>query len=147
MVIYEPADLHAGPTLVVGDAAGLADPFTGEGIYAALYSACLAAEVIAEQVNWQVPDLGGYTSLVRERMGPELANAFRVTRWFFPASGLVHRLLHRHQGLATCMLQVIAGDLPYTSFFDACRNQPALLFCPGGHDRTAIFEIVRAPRG
>lgn len=38
--------LHAGNVLLVGDAAGLADPLTGEGIYQALVSARAASQAI-----------------------------------------------------------------------------------------------------
>jgi flavin-dependent dehydrogenase len=42
---YEVAPPRDDGVLLVGDAAGFLDPFTGEGIYAALRSAELAAEI------------------------------------------------------------------------------------------------------
>ncbi|MCL4440555.1 MAG: hypothetical protein M1609_08190, partial [Firmicutes bacterium] len=119
----EPGNLHGGRALVIGDAAGLADAFTGEGIYAALFSARLAAEVLIEQTNQARTDLRRYTSLVQEKMGPELANAFRVTRWFHPVSGLVHRILRRQQALAANLIQVVAGNMTYAQFFDFFQQQ------------------------
>lgn len=112
----QPDDLHGGRALVLGDAAGLADAFTGEGIFPALFSARLAAEVITEQVNRPVPDLKGYTDLVQEKIGPELAGAFRLTRWVPPISGFIHRVLHRHQGLIDDFMEVAGGNLSYNSF-------------------------------
>ncbi len=112
----QPDDLHRGRALVLGDAAGLADAFTGEGIFPALHSACLAAEVIIGQVSRPVPDLKGYTDLVQEKMGPELAGAFRLTRWVPPISGFIHRVLHRHQGLIENFMDVAGGNLSYNSF-------------------------------
>ncbi len=43
--------LGSNGVLLVGDAAGLADPFTGEGIYNALVSAGIAAEVVYEELS------------------------------------------------------------------------------------------------
>lgn len=112
----QPDDLHRGRALVLGDAAGLADAFTGEGIFPALHSARLAAEVIIGQVSRLDPDLRGYTNLVQEKMGPELAGAFRLTRWVPPISGFIHRVLHRHQGLIENFMEVAGGNLSYNSF-------------------------------
>ncbi len=53
----------AGRVFLVGDAAGVADPFTAEGIYEAMHSAHLAARVLAE-----TPDL----SRARKRYEREL---------------------------------------------------------------------------
>jgi len=118
----QPDDLHCGRALVLGDAAGLADAFTGEGIFPAVYSARLAAEVISGQVSQPDPDLRGYTDLVQEKMGPELAGAFRLTRWVPPISGLIHRVLHRHQGLIEDFMEVAGGNLSYNSFLQYFRR-------------------------
>lgn len=56
-----PPVLHHQRTLLLGDAAGLVDALTGEGIFSALFSARLAAEVIINQINKPRPDLSRYT--------------------------------------------------------------------------------------
>jgi geranylgeranyl reductase family protein len=48
---YRVAPPREGGVLLVGDAAGFLDPFTGEGVYAALRSAEIAAEVGARAVR------------------------------------------------------------------------------------------------
>ena len=56
---FSPTDFALGKkrTLLVGDAASLANPFTGEGIFSSLISGKLAAEAIIEDFNepFQVP--------------------------------------------------------------------------------------------
>ena len=49
-----------GNVLLVGDAAGLIDTLTGEGIYAALHSGRKAAKHISAYLNQEAPDLEGY---------------------------------------------------------------------------------------
>lgn len=115
-------ELHCGRALVVGDAAGLADSFTGEGIFAALYSSHLAAEIIAEQIKRPVPDLQGYTDRVKDKMEPELSGALRVTRWFYPVSYLAHKVLQRRPELFTEFIHLTAGDLTYEEFFEFSRR-------------------------
>ncbi len=109
-------NLHKGRAMLLGDAAGLADAFTGEGIFPALYSARLAAEVIAAQDARPLPDLGQYAELVRKKIGPELASAFRLTRWVSPITGFIHGVLHRRQDLVRNFIEVASGDLSYTRF-------------------------------
>ena len=60
--------LAKGRGLLVGDAAGMLDPVSGDGIYEALVSARLAAEHILAD------DIEGYDPTVRARLDP-LANA------------------------------------------------------------------------
>jgi geranylgeranyl reductase family protein len=59
-----------GPVLLVGDAAGLVDPLSGDGIYEALLSARLAAEAIA------TGDVSGYESELVAALG-----RFAATSW------------------------------------------------------------------
>lgn len=116
----KPGPLHRGRTLVVGDAAGLADALTGEGIYQALLSARLAAETILTQIKKPRPDLQQYTALVRKELGPEMLTAYRIARLFYPASGLFHRLLERRPELAADFARLVGGDVTYAEFFDSC---------------------------
>jgi flavin-dependent dehydrogenase len=116
-------DLHNGRAMVLGDAAGLADAFTGEGIFPALFSARMAAEVIAEQVDRPAPDLSEYTNLVRDNLGPELAGAFRLTRWVSPITFFIHSVLSRRQDLVRDFIEVASGDLSYTRFIQYFSQQ------------------------
>ncbi len=119
----QPGELHRGRALLLGDAAGLADALTGEGIYAALFSAHLAAKVIAEQVDQPVPDLQKYANLVREEMGADMAGANRLTHWIPPITGLIHSVLRRHQELVHEFMEVAGGNISYTNFLQTFRKQ------------------------
>ena len=77
-----------GNIVLVGDAAGLLDPLTGEGIHAAIWSGRAAAQHLAEYVGGEVPDLDGYRRQVESELIPDL----RVSRQF-------HDLLHLSPGL------------------------------------------------
>lgn len=71
--------------LAVGDAAGLVDPLTGEGIYYAMRSGELAAEALAAS---QVPPAGAsvgalYTKLLHEDFVGELELAAKLARVFY----------------------------------------------------------------
>ncbi len=64
-------------TLLVGDAAGLVDPLSGEGIRHAVHSAHLAAEAIAGD------EIRAYTPIVQQRIGAGLRRARWLARLFY----------------------------------------------------------------
>jgi flavin-dependent dehydrogenase len=66
--------LAKGRALVVGDAAGVLDPVSGDGIYEALVTARLASEHVLDLLAGRTDGLDGYAAAVRERLDP-LASA------------------------------------------------------------------------
>jgi geranylgeranyl reductase family protein len=66
--------LARGRALVVGDAAGVLDPVSGDGIYEALVTARLAAECTLELLRGNADNLEPYEAAVRKELDP-LASA------------------------------------------------------------------------
>jgi menaquinone-9 beta-reductase len=106
---------RAGPGwLVVGDAAGFLDPFTGEGLHRALVSARLAAEVIDAELRGRAPagGLAAYDHAMRERFGTKdvvsrIVQAFLARPTLFAYAG--RRLARRDDVRAT--MGLVMGDL------------------------------------
>jgi len=69
---------HAPHSVLVGDAAGIVDPFTGEGIYYALRSGQIAAEEIARAFGQSDGDVSAYTA----RINAEINSDFRAATLF-----------------------------------------------------------------
>ncbi len=61
-----------GNTLLVGDAAGVLDPFTAEGIYGAVWTGKVAAASIEDYLAGKTPGLDGYREQVERRLQREL---------------------------------------------------------------------------
>lgn len=111
-----PTDLETTPItgpgwMLVGDAAGLVDPITREGIYFALRSAACAADAL-------VQDSGAsslYRDQVRQEIISELIRAARLKRRFFqPAfTRLMLDGLRRSAGIRRVMADLVAGVQPY----------------------------------
>ena len=80
--------LADGNVVLVGDAAGLVDPLTGEGIFASFFSGTTAAKHIAAYLGDEAPDLQGYRREVERELLPELL----VSRQF-------HDIYHLWPGL------------------------------------------------
>ncbi|MBI2084978.1 MAG: geranylgeranyl reductase family protein [Candidatus Aenigmarchaeota archaeon] len=70
--------------ILVGDAASLIDPFTGEGIGNALVSGKMAAEVIADSLgsnDFSYNVLKRYESMIDERMGKEFKTSYKFQKF------------------------------------------------------------------
>ena len=109
--------------LLVGDAAGLLDPFTGEGIHAAIWSGRAAAQHLAAYAGGEVEDLSGYRADVERELVPDL----RVARQFHDLFHLTPSLYIRVErwteilwGLACCIMR---GEQTYT---EVMRNHRVL---------------------
>ena len=59
-----------GRTLLVGDAAGLVDPLTGDGMYEAFVSGRLASEAIFDLLAGRAASLDAYTASLSAALGP-----------------------------------------------------------------------------
>jgi len=99
---------------LLGDAAGFADPVTGEGIYYALRSAelfaqaYLAGEPLAYEQSW------------RKDFGAELRRASQMRRRFYgnfwgaPFTDRMIKFARGHRGIRKVLGQLVAGDQGYT---------------------------------
>ena len=64
------SELARGNTAVIGDAAGLVDPFSGDGIYEAFLSAQLVAEAALDVLAGRAETLEPYQAAVERRIAP-----------------------------------------------------------------------------
>jgi len=100
----------AGPSwCVAGDAAGLVDPITREGIFFALLSGQWAAEAAIDG------DPSSYASRVRSEIIPELAHAAQLKASFFrlASTGLLIQALQHSAAVNGVMADLIAGRQSY----------------------------------
>jgi flavin-dependent dehydrogenase len=99
---------------LLGDAAGFADPVTGEGIYYALRSAELFADayLAGSPLN--------YEKLWRRDFGRELQRASQMRRKFYgnfwgaPFTERMIEFARGHRGIRKVLGQLVAGDQGYT---------------------------------
>jgi flavin-dependent dehydrogenase len=103
-------DLASARWALAGDAAGLVDPITREGIYFALRSGEWAAESIAAG---RFP--ADYTARINDEIAPDLACAARLKAGFFRPSfiGLLIHALQRSEAVRAIMVDLVAGRQSY----------------------------------
>lgn len=119
---------HKGRCLLIGDAAGLADPWLGEGIYYALASGRMAAESILQQENSDMPDLSSYSHHIQKK----IIHQFRYAKRLAFLANLFYRvnvnLLKESGTLQQMMIDLLTGQRSYTRLWhDLWSSFPQLI--------------------
>ena len=103
--------------LVVGDATGMVDPITGEGIYYALQSARMAAAAIRAYITHGAR-MTGYDAALRRRTGRELRYAGLLAAILYGLPWLSYPLLRRFgDRIGGKHMEVFEGKLDYPGLF------------------------------
>ncbi len=105
--------IQSGRCLLLGDAAGLVDPVTGEGIHNAVRSARIAAPVIERYLHGSVANLREYETAVDEQIMPELKAARALARGFAWFPGLVFSAVERYDRLWNACCRLLRGEDTY----------------------------------
>ena len=107
--------------LLVGDAAGLLEPVTGEGISLAMESGLLAGAAIRDALAGGTPSdaAKAFCASVRERLHPLLKHARLARNLLYPRPLLpfAMRALRRRQELVELFLDLLSGKVTYPQYF------------------------------
>jgi len=113
--------IQQGKVLLLGDAAGLASPLTGEGIYYAIKSAKLAAPVILRYLEGDASDLQDYGRVVDEQLMPNLNIARKMARFVAAVPRLALDLVRQDivWEIACCLLR---GEKTYVGIEEELKG-------------------------
>ncbi len=113
--------------LLLGDAAGFAESFYGEGIYFALRSSLVAAEAFS--AAFDRPSDRAYSHLVETRIQPELTYSAMNARMFFRAQRLAFYRMVRNEHVNDYYAELIAGRVGHREcFYKTILTSPYWLF-------------------
>jgi geranylgeranyl reductase family protein len=101
--------------LLLGDAAGLTDPLTGEGIYNAIRSAQLAAPVIENCLARGKTGLQDYQQVVEKKIMSELRIARKLSRFFVRFPRLAFGILDQGDGAWRTIYNLMLGEIDYAA--------------------------------
>ena len=108
-----------GPALLSGDAGGLADEFTAEGIAYAVESGQLAAAAILTALGSDGEAAGRYTTAIDQRIQPELDAARTISRLYYWCvntwPGLALRVSSHLDYLWHAFFRVMRGESTYAA--------------------------------
>ena len=116
-----------GKVWLIGDAAGFAESFYGEGIYFALKSAKVAAEALAK--SFETKERNVYAKLVKEKMLEDLFYSELNAKLFFPIQKFGYFQMVRNKHVNYYFAELIAGDVSYKEcFYKTLTTSPYWLF-------------------
>jgi geranylgeranyl reductase family protein len=103
--------LARGCTAVIGDAAGLVDPLSGDGMYEAFLSAQLVAEASLAVLAGRAENLEPYQAAVERRITPLTRAGWSAKHAFERFPGATYALA-RLPVTFRCLEKLLQGDLP-----------------------------------
>ena len=123
--------IHGDHVLLTGDAAGFVDPFLGEGIYYALKSGEIAADVAAgavESGDFSERFLQEYVMRCEKEFNYDLKSALKFANFAYGHRDLFLKALWKDKKLFMEYLRTARGDMTYTDFNRWCaRRSPVTL--------------------
>ncbi|TMB65677.1 MAG: NAD(P)/FAD-dependent oxidoreductase [Chloroflexi bacterium] len=105
-----------GPIALVGDAAGLIDPLSGEGIHMAFASGRLAADNAMRYLAGDSENMAGYQRAVDAKLQPELDISRRLQELFHFAPPPYLALMRHSEKFWLFFCHLIRGELTYLDF-------------------------------
>jgi geranylgeranyl reductase family protein len=121
-----PKPLVRDRVLLVGDAAGLTDFWTGEGLGLALESAHLAARQILRFFQGEAGALSDYQAQVDRQITPELAASYQFSKLFNYLGPLAFRCLKHYDYPWEVFCRIMRGDRSFSEIKKRFRPD---IFC------------------
>ena len=105
-----------GPAAVAGDAAGLVDPLSGEGIHMAFMSGRLAARAALRMLAGEAADLSAYQRAVERRLQPELSASRKLQELVQFAPPPCVAVMRRSEKFWRLFCHLLRGEMTYLDF-------------------------------
>ncbi|MCX6695132.1 MAG: NAD(P)/FAD-dependent oxidoreductase [Candidatus Altiarchaeota archaeon] len=105
--------------ILVGDAAGYADPLTGEGIYSAIHSGKLASETIVQAFdknNFKEEFLSTYHTECRSAFSEEFRRARKAAWVIYGMPFISYPLIIGNKEVLEKYVDILAGETTYKAF-------------------------------
>jgi flavin-dependent dehydrogenase len=106
--------IHTNRIILAGDAAGLCDPFSGEGIRYAIHSGYLAAKHIFRALSDPRHRLSNYNQEVKVQITDRFQTAFRLAELVYSHPKTFSWILPRAPYILHSYLDIISGQTEYS---------------------------------
>ncbi|MEB3294806.1 MAG: geranylgeranyl reductase family protein [Synechococcales bacterium] len=105
--------LHTHQALLAGEAAGIADPFTAEGIRPAMFTGIKAAAAIDAALAGDVTALATYSQTIQEEWGKDMAWAQKLAGLFFRVPLLGYKVGVKRPTATDRLSKIMCGEMKY----------------------------------
>jgi len=112
-----------GRSVLIGDAAALVDPFLGEGIYYAIRSGQIAANVIDEAITHDRNELNEYQRRISKELYPEFEAAQKVAQFGYRFTRIGFALFMSRPSAGDAYLDVLRGSMSYSDYWRRLKHE------------------------
>ncbi|MEM1370287.1 MAG: geranylgeranyl reductase family protein [Cyanobacteria bacterium P01_H01_bin.15] len=102
--------LDRGRALLVGEAAGVLDPLTGEGNRPAIFTGVTAASAIAKALDGDAQALSGYSETIASEWGTEMVLANRLAGLFYQFPKIAYKVGVKRPAAAQIMRKILCVE-------------------------------------
>ncbi|MDD5659824.1 MAG: geranylgeranyl reductase family protein [Actinomycetota bacterium] len=100
--------------LTVGDAAGLCDGFTGEGLYNAMLSSHIASDSISDALKYSNFKFRDYFKKINNEIYKNIKNSIIISKIFFPSLLFYYKLIKNNDNLFNSCAKILRGEKTYS---------------------------------
>jgi geranylgeranyl reductase family protein len=123
--------LHAQNALIVGEAAGIVDPMSAEGIRPSIYTGIKAAEAIDQALSGNPNALANYSETVAREWGADMAWAQKLAGVFYRVPGVAYKVGLKRPSVAERVGQILSGELRYSDVANRAIKRLTTGLIPG----------------
>jgi flavin-dependent dehydrogenase len=107
--------LHSEIAMIAGDAAGLTDPISGEGIAFSLLSGMIAADVASDYLRDTAMSLGNYSKRIHQEITDDWIWARLISRMMYRLPRLAFEKLMKNDEIYRYYALLVRGETTYRS--------------------------------
>jgi flavin-dependent dehydrogenase len=115
-----------GRAILVGDAAGLADPLMGEGIFNAVLSAQISATVIEKALAFSKGELNDYNCAIAATIIPQMKEAFVFSKVLSRLPVRLFNILYQDDRVWNAFCGMLRGEIDYLKIKQRVSSLSAL---------------------
>jgi flavin-dependent dehydrogenase len=114
--------------ILVGDAAGFADPVTGEGIFFAIREAQIASKVILDCLTLSYEHINEYNNLIKEEFMREMILAKRLAYILYKFPRFSYTIFRpRGRIVGQYYLDIVSGTMSYSELYYKMLNPASIM--------------------
>jgi len=114
--------LTTSRTILIGDSAALVNPFLGEGIYYAIRSGQIAAEVIDGVFNHR-NKITAYQEYIEKEIYRDFEYSQKIGDFFYRFPKIGYKILKSYPEYYEVIFEVLRGDLEYEYLWNLMKNK------------------------
>lgn len=115
-------------TILVGDAAGLVDPYLGEGIYYAIRSGQIAGKTIQDAIKNESGDLSAYTETIKTEFDEPFRIAQLICDAVYRVPAFSYHLFKSNPEFFNTYCRVLSGETSYPDLYSIAKMKVNSMF-------------------